>query len=340
MKTISVKDVSEIIRSHGYENIARDLMSQIKSDFKNWDNLTKIPRPAMHVEDGVLELMPVCDDDYYGYKYVNCHPNNPRTGKMTVVATGQLSEVSTGYPLMFSEMTLLTALRTAATSAVATELMSRKDSQVMAVIGTGAQSEFQVRTACLVRDIKQVRYFDIDEKAMDKFEQNMSKYSVQLIRCSSAEDAVSSADIVTVCTACKKHVDVIKSAWIKSGTHINALGGDTVGKTELELDLLYRSRIVVEYFEQSIIEGEIQRLNRDEAGAMIVGELHELMLGQRQARLSSSDITLFDSVGVAVEDLAALKLFYCLAKKYNVGKDLDFVPEITDPKDLISLVSN
>ena len=171
MKILSVESVTQLINRHGFDNFLRDLIQALKRDFGSWEQFTKMPRPCMHVPGGVLELMPICDNEkYYSFKYVNCHPANTKNGKLTVVATGQLSGIDTGYPLMFSEMTLLTALRTAATSALATDLMSRKSAKVVAIIGTGAQSEFQIRALQLVRTIKEVRYFDLDHHAMDKFE--------------------------------------------------------------------------------------------------------------------------------------------------------------------------
>ena len=338
MKIISIEDVSQLIKIYGFERIIYDLKIQLKEDFMTWDNHTKMPRPAMHVKDGVLELMPICDDEYYSFKYVNCHPKNPRQNKMTVVATGQLSRVDTGYPIMFSEMTLLTALRTAATSAIATDFMARADAKTMAIIGTGAQSEFQIRAAKTVRDIKEVRFFDVDSAAMQKFAANMSGSGLKLVACQSAEEAVMGADIVTVCTACKQHVDVIKSDWIKAGVHINALGGDTIGKTELELTLLKRARIIVEYLEQSVVEGEIQRLSEVEVNKYVVGHLHELLQGDIQARQSSQDITIFDSVGIALEDFSVLKLIDRLSDQYSIGANLNLVPELDNAKDLISLI--
>ena len=340
MKIISVEQLSKLIKHHGFENFLKDLMVFLKDDYSRWLEFTKMPRPAMHVPGGVLELMPICDNKrYYTFKYVNCHPKNPEIGKMTVVATGQLSRIDTGYPLMFSEMTLLTAFRTAANAALATDLMARKDSQVLAIIGTGAQSEFQVKGMQTVRDIKAVRYFDIDKKAMDKFEKNITDKSIKYVRCESAQEAVKGADIITVCTACKANVDVIKDSWIAPGVHINALGGDTVGKTELELSLLSRSKIVVEYFEQSYIEGEIQRLSLSDAKKMVHAEMHELVTNKKMGRENDQEITLFDSVGIALEDYAVLRLTYELSENYNIGEELYSTPEISDPKDLISILN-
>ena len=173
MKILTEEMLAELIKRHGFKRYLVGLMKELKNDFSRWQEFNKIPRPSMQVPGGVLELMPICDDKYYTFKYVNCHPKNPNTGLMTVVATGQLSRIDTGYQLMFSEMTLLTALRTSATTAIVTDIMSRKNSRVLAIIGTGAQSEFLVKAICLVRKIKEVRYFDIDSLAMDKFENNL-----------------------------------------------------------------------------------------------------------------------------------------------------------------------
>lgn len=339
MKILSVESVAKLLNIYGFDNYMKDLIKALKQDFSRWQTFTKMPRPAMHVPGGVLELMPICDNElYYTFKYVNCHPKNPLIGQQTVVATGQLSRIDTGYPLMLSEMTVLTALRTAATSALATDLMTRKDAHILALIGTGAQSEFQVRGLRLVRDIKEVRYFDIDPKAMDKFEKNMKGKSLKLTRCKNAKEAVKGADIITVCTACKANVNVIKNEWVKAGIHINALGGDTIGKTELELSILSRCRIVVEYFDQSLVEGEIQRLSKKKAKKLVHAELYELVNGSKKGRENNKEITLFDSVGIALEDYSALRLTYELAGKYNIGEERNLTPKINDPKDLISVL--
>jgi len=338
MKILSVESLSELVRYHGIENYLIDLTKVLKEDFSRWQEFNKIPRPSMQVPGGVLELMPVCDDKYYTFKYVNCHPKNPESGLMTVVATGQLSRIDNGYPLMLSEMTVLTALRTAATTAIATDLLARKDSKILAIIGTGAQSEFLVTAIGLIRKITEVRYFDIDSLAMDKFKGNLRNSSFRLIRCLNAEEAVRGADIITTCTACKAHVDVIKNDWVKSGVHINALGGDTVGKTELEFSILSRSKIMVEYLDQCSIEGEIQRFSKAEVKEKVYAELFELIIGAKFGRKNENEITLYDSVGIALEDYSALRFTYELANRYNIGQELNITPVLSDPKNLISLL--
>lgn len=339
MKIISVESLTQLLHRHGFDTYMMDLMLALKQDFRQWNSFTKMPRPAMYVPDGVLELMPICDNElYYSFKYVNCHPKNPTLGQQTVVATGQLSRIDTGYPLMFSEMTILTALRTAATAAIATDLMARKDAQVVAIIGTGAQSEFQVQVLQLIRDITEVRYFDLDPKAMDKFAKNMKNKKLKLVRCKNVKETTKGADIITVCTASRANVSVLKNAWVAQGVHINAIGGDSPGKTELEQNILSRARIVVEYFDQSFIEGEIQHLSEKEAKKLVVAELYELVNGSKKARRNEKDITLFDSVGIALEDYSVLRLTYELAEKYNIGEMCNLTPVLQDPKDLFSVI--
>jgi ornithine cyclodeaminase len=338
MKIITEETLIKLIKTHGLKKYLIDLIEILKKDFSKWNEFNLIPRPAMHVKNGVLELMPICNKDYYSYKYVNCHPKNYKQNLMTVVATGQLSQTKTGYPLMYSEMTLLTALRTAATTAIATDLMSRKNSKILAVIGTGAQSEFLTTAIRLVRDINQINFYDIDDNAMDKFEKNINDKSIKMIRCNNVKDAVKDSDIITTCTACKAHVQVLKNDWIKKGVHINGIGGDTEGKTELEDSILHRSSIIVEYLKQCVVEGEIQQLNKDDIKKYVKAELHELITNKKKGRNNDQEITLYDSVGIALEDYSVLRFTYDLANKYNLGKELNLTPNLADPKNLISMI--
>ncbi len=336
MKIISVPDLSLIIQKHGMMPFFKDMIDYLRNDLKRWNDFEKCPRPAFHVPGGVIELMPIRDGDYFSFKYVNGHPGNPSQDKHTVVAVGQLSDVATGYPVMISEMTFLTAFRTAATAALATEYLSRQESLKIALIGTGAQAEFQAIAQMCVRPIKEIYYFDLDSKAMDKFSHNMGKYDVNLIPCTSVEEAVLHADIVITCTAKKAHVDVLKG--VKKGTHINAMGGDCPGKTEIARNLLCQSKIFVEYLPQTLIEGEIQQLNQDKVKEHVVGELWEIICGEKKGRTQDEDITLFDCVGFAIEDFSALRLVHDLSHQYGVGQNTELLPPHSDPKDLFSLI--
>ena len=338
MKLITVQDLAQIVQKHGFDNYMQDLVTYLKEDFVRWEEFDKSPRYVSHVPGGVMELMPTADKQYFSYKFVNGHPANPFDGKQTIVAVGQLAEIKYGFPILLSEMTALTGFRTAATAIIATEYLARKDSSVLAIIGTGAQSEFQTLAHKLVRPITTVRYFDIDPAAMDKFEKNMANKGFKLVRCQSAEEACAGADIITVCTACKLHAIVVKNEWVKPGVHINGLGGDCPGKTELEKSILFRGKVVVEFTEQSMVEGEIQNLTPEEVKQVLHAELWELINGSKVGRESDDEVMIYDSVGFAVEDFSVLRLTHDLAHKYGIGHDVDMIPPIKDPKNLYSVL--
>jgi ornithine cyclodeaminase len=342
VRLLNVKMMTKLIHKQGIEAIFADIMAQLKKDFTNWESFQNIPRPAFHVDGGVLELMPVCGKEKFAFKCVNGHPKNTAVGKQTVVATGQLLNVDDGYPILITEMTLLTALRTASVSAIASDLMARKDASTLAVIGNGAQSEYQTIAHKLIRDIKEVRYFDTDPKAMDKYEQNMklnfAGHKVDLVRCNDAKSAVTGADIIIVCTACKAHAEVIKYDWLTKGQHINGLGGDCPGKTELQKEILENSYVAVEFFDQSFIEGEIQVFDEEKARSIVDAHFYEIIRGDKVGRNNDDEITVFDSVGIALEDLSALSVIHTLSEKYNIGEIYEMIPDIKDPKNLFGLL--
>jgi len=344
LKIIDINTLLMILKKEGLNQVLQALMSKIDKDFARWQDFDIIPRPAFHVQDGVIELMPICDQKHFAYKYVNGHPLNPQSQKQTVIATGQLSKSQDGYPLLISEMTILTALRTAAMAGLATNYFAQKRATVLSIIGTGAQAEFQILAHTLVRNITQVRYFDIDPLAMDKFEKNIIKQfpKINFVRCGVAQEAVAGSEIIIVVTACKKNAEVIKAAWIKPGMHINGLGGDCPGKTELDQKIfaLPGVKTVVEYFDQSFIEGEIQKFSETEARKVVTAEMWEVASGQKTIRHSDQDITIFDSVGIALEDYTVLRLMNELAKKHNLGLKKSLIPHIYDPKNLFGVLTS
>ncbi len=335
MLVLQIDDINKIIKKIGFKEYFLKLIDTIEEDYKAWAKFDKIPRVATHVEGGVIELMPISNKYQYSFKYVNGHPKNPKnSNKMTVMATGQLSLVETGEPLMFCEMTLLTAIRTAATSGLAAKYLAKKDSKILSIIGNGAQSEFQYLVFSYLFDIEELRYFDVDEKAMQKMANNLRQYDVRLTPCHNAKHCVEGADIITTVTADKKYQTILTSDMIKKDVFINALGGDCPGKTELSQDLVKNSNVVVEFLEQSKIEGEIQHMSED----YTCPELHEIVSKKVLKNVYSDGTIIFDSVGFALQDYSVLRLTYALAKELNIGLDLHLIPNISDVKDLYSLV--
>jgi len=330
MRLITTTDMCQLVRHIGLDEFNARLLKYLEEDFSRWEQFQLSPRHATHYHHGVIELMPSSDDDLYAFKYVNGHPSNTKRGKLCVVAIGMLADVITGYPLMLCEMTWLTALRTASTAALGARYLARKESHVLAIIGTGAQSEFQVTALAGVCDIHALRYFDPDAKAMDKFARNIKGRFPQLLKCKSAEEAAEGASLIVTATASKRHNRILTREMVSPGAHIHALGGDCPGKTELDPALLDHAKIVVEYHPQSQIEGEIQ--NRPEA--KIHAELWEIITGRRPGRESDEELTILDSVGFALEDYSALRLVNELAKEIGIGQETSLVPDLEDPKDL------
>ena len=344
VRLLDVQALSQLVGRHGLENTIANMITRLEHDFSNWNTFEQIPRPAFHVPDGVLELMPVRDDKHFVYKCVNGHPKNPQAGKQTVVATGQMNNVVDGYPVLMTEMTLITALRTAAVSALASDKLARKDAKTIALIGTGAQSEYQAIAHKLVRDIQEIRFYDTDPSAMTKFHRNMGSNLAgavtKLTPCKDVKHAMDGADIVIVCTACKGRVQVIKDEWVSDGQHINGLGGDCPGKTELDADILKRAHVTVEYFDQSFIEGEIQFFSETEARQIVDAHMFEVIENPNNGRTSDQQITIFDGVGIAMEDFSALSVIYDLAEHYDIGVPVDMVPNMNDPKDLFGVLAS
>ena len=331
---VSVENMMRLVHHIGIEEMLRGLADYIEADFKRWELFDKTPRVASHSAEGVIELMPTSDGEVYGFKYVNGHPKNTKEGLQTVTAFGLLADVDTGYPVLLSEMTVLTAMRTAAMSALVARYLAPEASTTMAMIGNGAQAEFQSLAMKAICGIKTVRLYDIDPAATQKAAANLSDMGIEVVACSSAEDAMEGAQIITTCTADKQYATILTDNMIGAGVHINAIGGDCPGKTELAPGVLHRSDIFVEYPEQTRIEGEIQQL----AGDHPVTELWQVMTGQAQGRISAKQITLFDSVGFAIEDFSALRYVLGQIKGTGLFFELDLLADPDDPRDLFGML--
>lgn len=331
VRLVDVPLMLRLLREVGVEQFLVGLTAHIEADFRRWLAFDKSPRLASHSPAGVIELMPTNDAALYSFKFVNGHPANTAQGKLTVTAFGALADVHTGYPLLICEMTLLTALRTAATSALAAKHVAAPGATVMALVGTGAQAEFQALAFKAVNGVRTVRYFDCDAPAMHKFARNLAGVAgLQLVPAASAAQAAQGAHIITTATAKKARVPVITAAMIHPGVHLNAIGGDCPGKTEIEESVVRSARVVVEYAPQARIEGEIQGLG---AGFPVI-ELWEIITGRKPGRESAGQITLFDSVGFAIEDFAALRYVAGLLEDMSIDASMSLVPELRDPKNL------
>jgi ornithine cyclodeaminase len=333
---IGTDRVLELVTAMGPARFIEGLATEIEADYRRWRDFDKSARHATHSSVGVIELMPISDARRYSFKYVNGHPKNTAEGLLTVTAFGVLADVDTGYPLLLSELTFTTALRTAAMSALAARWLARPTSRTMALVGNGAQAEFQAIAFHHMLGIRELRLYDTDPAATRKLERNLAMLQLpglRVVRCNSTAEAVRGADIVTTATADKCNATILTPEMIEPGMHLNAIGGDCPGKTELHADILRRpdARIVVEFEPQSRIEGELQQLDPSFA----VTEFSEVALGNARVRTADDQVTIFDSVGFALEDFSAMRYLYQLHEaQRGVKRRLDLVPDLDDPKDL------
>lgn len=331
---VSVDHMMKLVHHIGIEQMMTGLAEYIEADFKRWELFDKTPRVASHSDVGVIELMPTSDGEAYGFKYVNGHPKNTKEGLQTVTAFGLLADVDTGYPVLLTEMTVLTAMRTAATSALAAKYLAPKGADTMAMIGNGAQSEFQSLAMKALCGLKTVRLWDVDPKATEKAARNLAGMGLNVVPCATAEDSMEGAQIITTCTADKQYATILTDNMVGSGVHINAIGGDCPGKTELAPAILHRADIFVEFPDQTRIEGEIQQMDDDHP----ITEFWQVITGAARGRTSDSQITLFDSVGFAIEDFSALRYVRDHIRDAGTFVELDLLADPDDPRDLFGML--
>lgn len=335
MLLMDVDAVVNLVDRIGLETVLTEMASYIEDDYRRWESFEKSPRLASHSSDGVIELMPTSDGQAFAFKYVNGHPCNVAQGLQTVVGFGVLASVRTGYPELIAEMTITTALRTAATSAMVARHLARDDASTMAIIGLGAQSEFQAHAFRAVLGVRRLRVYDVDPAATRKFLVNMRDRGFEITVAQSAAEAVMGADIVTTVTADKAQNHILSDNMVGAGVHLNAVGGDCPGKTELAADILRRGEVFVEFAPQTRIEGEIQQLEPD----FPVTELWQVVTGKAPGRRGADQITIFDSVGFAIEDFSALRYLRDRMTEAGEGVRLNLLASPGDPRDLFGLLT-
>ncbi len=200
--------------------------------------------------------------------------------------------------------------------------------------GNGAQAEFQALAFKAICGITEVRLYDIDPAATAKCAANLAGRGLRVVPCASAEEAILGAQIVTTCTADKQYATILSDNMVGAGVHLNAVGGDCPGKTELHRDILLRAGIFVEYPPQTRVEGEIQQLDPDHP----VTELWQVIAGHVPGRTHADQVTLFDSVGFAIEDFSALRHIHKRLQGTGLFLDLDMIADPDDPRDLFGML--
>ncbi len=293
-------------------------------------NLIQMPAKVyLHLEkyNGDFRAMPayIKGIEASGIKWVNVHPKNKRFGLPSVMALIILSDPKNGFPLCVMDGTLITNLRTGAAGAIAAKNLARKDSSVIGLVGCGAQARTQLLALNELFKIKSVFVWGHKSEYCDKFLKDTENLGLNVKIVDKVSDCVRQADIVVTTTPSRK--PLVKSEWIKEGTHINAIGADARGKEELEPKLLKRAKIVVDDWEQASHSGEINVpvskgiISRKD----VHGTLGEVIAGRKAGRINSKEITIFDSTGLAIQDMAVAYLVYKRAVEKRIGRWISFL---------------
>jgi alanine dehydrogenase len=288
-------------------------------------NLVQMPAKIyLHLDKcgGDFRAMPayIAGMEACGLKWVNVHPKNRRFGLPAVMAIIILSDPKTGFPLCIMDATLITNLRTGAAGGIAAKYLARKDSSVVGLVGCGAQARTQLLALKELFKIKLVYVWGNKIEYCRKFLKDTKHFGLNIEIKDKISDCVEEADIVVTTTPVRR--PIVKSEWIKEGTHINAIGADAKGKEELGPELLKKAKIVVDDWQQASHSGEI---NVPIAKGIIskkdiYASLSEILIGKKKGRISQKEITIFDSTGLAIQDVAVADLVYKRALKKKIGK--------------------
>ena len=300
-----------------------DVMAVVEQAFKDWV-LGKARMPAkayLALDQGDFRAMPGALPHAVGIKWVNAHPQNPALGLPTVMAIIIYNDPATGYPLAVMDATEITAYRTGATAALASKYLARKDSHTLGIVGAGRQAYTQVVAHTTLFDFQLIKVFDRNNDVVEKFIKSFTAYPV---RSASLEETVASN---IVCTVTPANEPFLKREWVIPGTHINAIGADAEGKEELEPSVLKEATVVVDDIQQAKAAGEINVPIKNGLFTIeeVYGTLGEIIAGKRQGRKDENAITVFDSTGLAIEDIAVAKLIYDKAKNTSGYLSVDFV---------------
>lgn len=313
---LSKKDVRDLVNIH-------EVMNVVEAAFKEWTegNGAMPPKLYLTLQNGDFRAMPASLPGAAGMKWVNVHPGNPSKGLPTVMAVLIYNDPETGYPLAIMDATEGTAYRTAATSAIAAKYLARKDSKTLGIVGAGYQAFPHIMAHTILFKFQEIRIADISHQAIIGLIQALP--NLPLKECS-LEQTVKS-DIL--CTLTPVRQPVVKNEWLLPGTHINAVGADAEGKEELGPSILNNAMVVVDDLRQSVHAGEInvpvaKGLFKKE---QIHAALGEIITGRKKGRTDDMIITIFDSTGLAIEDIALARLLYEKARKTGTGLSLSLV---------------
>ena len=304
----ALKVVEEAFRQHGLKKV--QMPPKLYLYFKN--------------HNGDLRTMPgyLEEQDITGVKIVNVHPDNPKIGLPTVMALVILNSTETGAPLAIMDGTYLTDMRTGAAGGVAVKYLARKNAKTVGFVGTGNQARSQLMAINEIIDIHEIKATSASEKQTLAFKDDMELKIECEITPEKTIREVCDCDILVTTTPSRQ--PIVMNEWICEGTHINAIGADAPGKEELDPLILKRAKVIVDDIQQASHSGEVNvPISKGSLSVEdIFGELGEVIIGEKKARMKDSDITVFDSTGLAIQDIATADMVYRKALEANMGMKL------------------
>jgi alanine dehydrogenase len=300
-----------------------DVINVVEEAFRIWgEGKGNMPAKVyLPVEHGDFRAMPAALPGCAGMKWVNAHPQNPSRNLPSVMATIIYNDPETGYPLAIMDATEITAYRTGAAAAIASKYLARQDSHTIGIIGAGCQAYTQILAHAELFSPIAINVFDISKVAVDRLISSCPGFSIR--NCSIQEAAAS--DIV--CTLTPSRNPIIKKEWIIAGTHVNAVGADATGKEELDSSILKDAIVIVDDLEQASAGGEINVPIQKGIYTIreVYGTLAELVTGKKKGRTDNKVITVFDSTGIAIEDIAVAKFLFEKAQQMGGYPSIDLI---------------
>lgn len=304
-----------------------DLIDSIEEAFVAYQNGDATMPPKSYIDldevNGDFRSMPAAVDDSAGIKWVNVHPDNPKKYDLpTVMGVVIYSDPETAYPLAIMDGTVLTRLRTGAVAGVATRHLAPSDADTLGLLGAGQQAHTQLDAIANVVDLDKVVLTDLDDEAVKSFVQAERDRDIEVVGGTAEE--VAGCDVISTTTPSRS--PILKREWIQDGTHINAIGADAEGKQELESEILADANVVVDDWEQCSHSGEINTavaegvLDSDDVHA----DLSEVVTGVAESS-DDTDITVFDSTGLAIQDVATARVVYESADEKGLGTAFNLI---------------
>ncbi|MNO44498.1 L-lysine cyclodeaminase [compost metagenome] len=322
MLVINRHEVAEILTMEA----CIDVMQQALKELSEGRAVQSL-RQAVPLQEGkLLGLMPgyLRQEEAAGAKIISVFPHNHHLGLPSHQGMVVLFDATTGMPSAVVDGRQITAIRTAAVSAVATNLLAREDASVLAILGTGEQAVTHLEAMLRVRDIRRVQVWSRTPNKAQHFAAEMgARTGVSIIAAASVEEAVQAADII--CTVTASTSPILHGEWVRAGAHINAIGACRPQDRELDSALTARSKLYVDRLESAVHEAGDYLIPLQEGAITeghIVGEIGELLLGRLEGRTNDEEITLFKGLGLAIEDLAAAHFIYKQAQQLQRGTEV------------------